>query len=212
MNVLAEYPIHVVIADDHEVVREGISAILSHQPDMRVIGLASTGPEAVTVCRQTEPHVAILDLHMPQTDGVETIKQIRDVSPQTRIVVVTVYDGDEYVRRAIKAGAISYILKSAPREELLTAVRKAHAGLRHLSSDLVEGLAATRGEPVLTPREREVIELIAEGLSNKDVAVALNMTLRTAKAHATSIFRKLVVTDRTQALRVALRRGIVRWM
>ncbi|MBI2837110.1 MAG: response regulator transcription factor [Acidobacteria bacterium] len=212
MNILVESRIRLVIADDHEVVREGISAILSHQPDMRVVGMASTGPDAVSLCGRREPDVALLDLHMPQTDGVETIKQIGDVSPQTRIVVVTVYDGDEYVRRAIKAGAISYVLKSAPREDLLLAVRKAHLGLRHLSGGVVDGLAATRGEPVLTPREREVMELIAEGLSNHDVAVALNVTLRTAKAHATSIFRKLVVTDRTQALRVALRRGIVRWM
>ncbi len=212
MIARAESPLHVVIADDHEVVREGISAILSHQPDMRVVGVASTGPEAVTQCRQTEPHVAIVDLHMPQTDGVETIRQIRKVSPLTRIVVVTVYDGDEYVRRAIQAGAISYLLKSAPREELLMAVRKAHAGVRHLSSGVVEGLAATRGEPALTPREREVIQLIAEGRSNRDLALELHMTVRTAKAHATSIFRKLAVADRTQALRVALRRGMVRFL
>lgn len=201
--------IRVLVADDHVVVREGLASMIGRQPDMAVAGMASDGAETVRLWREHRPDVVLLDLRMPRLDGVGAIEEIRKRDPRARLVVLTTFDSDADLSTAIKAGARGYLLKDAPREELLTCIRRVHAGELVLSPLLVGKLAAGMSAAPLTGREHEVLGHLAQGRSNKQMAKLLLVSETTVKSHLRSIFSKLRVTSRTEAVAEAGRRGLV---
>jgi len=201
--------IRILCVDDHRIVREGIAAIIGRQPDMEVIGAAATGAQAIELYRQNRPDITLMDLQLPVVTGLEAIRTIRSFDPNARIVVLTTYHGDEDIYQALHAGAATYLLKDAILDDLARVVREVHHGARPLSEDVVNILAARARNVPLTGREVEVLELIAEGLRNKEVADALGITEETAKVHVKNLFKKLSVSDRTAAVTQALRRGIL---
>lgn len=201
--------IRIVCVDDHRVVREGIAAVLGRQPDMEVIGAGATGVQAVELYRARRPDVLVLDLQMPVMGGLEAIETIRAESAQARIVVLTMYHGDEDIYRAVAAGAATYLLKEAILDDLPRVVREVHEGHAQLPTDVQRILASRASMAALTSREVEVLDLIAQGLSNKDIASALGIALETAKVHVKNILSKLGVTDRTAAVTTAIKRGIL---
>lgn len=205
-----QLPIRVLLADDHPVVREGLAALLNRRLDTTVIGEVANGQEAVDFFRRTQPDVTLMDLRMPIMGGVEAIHAIRAEFPAARIIVLTTYDGDEDIYRALQAGAQGYLLKDAPREELLAAVHAVHDGQKCIPSALAAKLAERVFSPELTAREREVLALIVAGHSNREIGAALVISEGTVKAHVNSVLGKLGVNDRTQAVTAALRRGLVR--
>jgi DNA-binding NarL/FixJ family response regulator len=202
--------IRVLIADDHVTVREGLAAIIHRQPDMTVVAEAETGQSAVRLWRSERPDVTLLDLRMPVLDGVGAIEQIRAEDSLARIVVLTTFDTDNEVSQAIRAGARGYILKDAQREELLNTIRRVHAGETCIPPALVGKLAAGMSSDALTSRELEVLTLLARGQGNRDIGVSLLISETTVKSHLRSIFAKLNVLSRTEAIAVATRRGLVR--
>jgi DNA-binding NarL/FixJ family response regulator len=202
--------IQVLVADDHVTVREGLAAIIGRQPDMQVIGEAANGREAVDLWLQHRPDVTLLDLRMPLLDGVGAMDAIRQQDASARIVVLTTFDTDNEIARAIKSGAKGYLLKDAQREELLECVRKVHGGETCIAPALVAKLAAGISSEALTGRELDVLTLLARGKSNKEIGVNLYISETTVKSHLRSIFAKLNVLSRTEAITVASRRGLVR--
>jgi len=203
-------PIELVIADDHVTVREGLAAMIGRQPDMKVVAEASNGADAVELWRKHRPDVTLLDLRMPQLDGVGAIEAITRENPGARVVVLTTFDTDNEIASAIKAGAKAYLLKDAPREELLSCIRRVHAGETCIPAALVAKLAAAMTREALTAREQEVLELLANGSSNRDIAASLAITETTVKSHLRNLFAKLGVISRTEAVAEASRRGLVR--
>lgn len=201
--------IRVLIADDHVVVREGLAAIIGRQPDMTVIGEAANGRDVVDLWRVHRPDVTMLDLRMPIQDGVAAIGEIRRKEPSARIVVLTTYDTDHDISRAIGAGARGYLLKDAKREELLECVRKVHAGEICMLPTLVAKLAQGISSESLTGRELEVLAMLARGKSNKEIGLNLYISETTVKSHLRSIFTKLNVLSRTEAITVATQRGLI---
>lgn len=201
--------IQVLVADDHVTVREGLAAIIGRQPDMQVIGEAANGREAVDLWLQHRPDVTLLDLRMPLLDGVGAMDAIRQQDASARIVVLTTFDTDNEIARAIKSGAKGYLLKDAQREELLECVRKVHGGETCIAPALVAKLAAGISSEALTGRELDVLTLLARGKSNKEIGVNLYISETTVKSHLRSIFAKLNVLSRTEAITVASRRGLV---
>jgi len=201
--------IRVLIADDHVTVREGLAAMIGRQPDMMVVGEAANGREAVDLWRKHRPDVALLDLRMPLLDGVGAIDEIRRRDASARVVVLTTFDTDNEISRAIKAGAKGYLLKDAQREELLECIRKVHAGETCIPPALVAKLAASMSSEALTGRELDVLTLLARGKSNKEIGVNLYISETTVKSHLRSIFTKLNVLSRTEAITSASRRGLV---
>lgn len=201
--------IRVLIADDHVMVREGLAAIIGRQPDMMVAGEAAHGREAVDLWRAHHPDVALLDLRMPVLDGVGAIEEIRQQDALARVIVLTTFDTDTDISRAIKAGAKGYLLKDAQREDLLECIRRVHAGETSIAPALVAKLAAGMSNEALTGRELEVLTLLSCGRSNKDIAVNLYISETTVKSHLRSIFSKLNVLSRTEAIAAASRRGLV---
>lgn len=205
--------IRVVIADDHEVVRAGLQGMLANQPDFEVIGEAANGAEAVALAERLLPDVVLMDLRMPELDGVGAITAIKTRQPDIRIVVLTTYDSDADILRAVEAGATGYLLKDAPREELFRAIRAAALGQSILAPAIVAKLMKQFGAPAREPlsdREIEVLSLVARGASNKEVAAQLWISEATVKSHLIHIFGKLGVADRTAAVTVAMERGILR--
>ncbi len=202
-------PIRLLIADDHPVVREGLAAMLNRRADMRVIAEATNGAEAVTLALQHRPDVVLMDLRMPHLNGVEALEQIRAEWPEARVIVITTYDGDDDIYRALRAGAKAYLLKDTPREEVLDTVRAVYAGQKRLPPEVAAKLADRMTAPELTERERDVLRQIVAGRSNKEIGAALNIAEGTVKAHVNSLLGKLGVSDRTQAVTEALRRGLV---
>jgi DNA-binding NarL/FixJ family response regulator len=202
-------PIRVLIVDDHAVVREGIAALLGRQPDMVAVGEASDGDEAVALFGKLAPDVTLMDIQMDRTGGIEAIQQIRRASPSARILVLTTYPGDAQVVRAIRAGAAGYLLKNCIRKELLDAIRSVHDGGRVLSPDVALDLAVHALDEPLSDRELTVLRLVANGHPNKQIASQLGLSTDSIKAHLKSIFVKLGVTDRTEAVTVAARRGFI---
>jgi DNA-binding NarL/FixJ family response regulator len=194
------------------MVRDGLKAVLGTQTDLEVVGEAGTGTEAVSFARQLRPDVAILDLEMPELSGVGAIPQIREVSPLTRVLVFTAFDRDEQILGALRAGAAGYLLKGAPREEVFRAIRVVHAGGSLIEPLLASTLLRTvRGEPeVLTDRERDVLDLVAQGYTNQRIGRALFISERTVKFHVSSILTKLGAANRTEAAAVARERGLLR--
>jgi DNA-binding NarL/FixJ family response regulator len=202
-------PIRLLIADDHPVVREGLAAMLNRRADMTVVGEASNGREAIDLYRREKPHITLMDLRMPELGGVEAIAAIHAEFPNARFIVLTTYDGDEDIARALKAGAQAYLLKDTPRDELLEAIRAVHAGGKRIAPEMAAKLADRLTTPELTEREMDVLKLIVAGKSNKEIGMALSITEGTVKVHVNNLLGKLGVSDRTQAVTEALRRGIV---
>lgn len=202
-------PIRILVVEDHHVVRQGLIALLKTVPDMVVVADASDGVQAVDLFRQHRPDVTIMDLRLPKMSGVEAITAIRRENPGARVIVLTTFDGDEDIYRALQAGARGYLLKDMFGEELMEAIRTVHAGRTRIPGPVAQRLAERMGGPNLTPREYEVLELIVAGRSNKEIGSDLSISEATVKSHINSILSKLGVSDRTQAATTALQRGIV---
>ena len=210
-------PIKILIVDDHPVVREGITAMVSRERDFQVIGEAGDGIEAVNKARELKPDIVLMDLRMPDMDGVEAIRQIVSTDPDIKFIILTTYSDDEYIFRGIEVGARAYLLKDAPREELFKAIRAVYRG-----ESLIQPVVASKvldrfaelsrqvqSPETLSEREVEVLSLVARGAANKEIAAQLNITNSTVKTHIASIFQKLNATDRTEAVTQAIKRGII---
>jgi two-component system NarL family response regulator len=202
--------IRVLCVEDHRIVREGIALIIGRQPDLQVVGMAESGEEAIELFRSCRPDITLMDLRLHQMSGVDAIRAIRRIDPVARIVVLTMYHGDEDIFRALKAGATTYLLKDTLADELIQVIRDVHLGKETAVSAEVKARLAERSEkPELTPREIEILNLIAQGLQNKEIASALSISEATAQVHVKNILGKLEVRHRTAAVNVALRRGLV---
>jgi DNA-binding NarL/FixJ family response regulator len=201
--------IRILIADDHSVVREGLVSLVKRKADMTVVAEASNGREAVDRWKEHRPDVALLDLRMPELDGVGAIKEIREVDPNAHILVLTTFDGDEDIYRAIKAGAKGYLLKDTAREALMDSIRKVHSGETCIPPSLAAKLAERVSGEALSAREIEVLQRIAAGKSNKEIGAELFISEGTVKTHVKSIFSKLDVVSRTEAVATATRRGLI---
>lgn len=202
--------IRVLIADDHPVVRSGLAMIIQYTEGMETVAEANNGAEAIELYRQHQPDVVLIDLKMPEVDGVEAIATIHREYQNARIIVLTTYDGDEDIYRGLQAGARGYLLKSASRQEILNAIQRVYAGQKYIPAEVGARLAERLGSPQLTEREHQVLRLITEGKSNQEIAQAINISEGTVKFHVNSILRKLNVSDRTQAALVAFKRGIAK--
>lgn len=202
-------PIRVMVVDDHPLLREGLAAVLHAQPDMVLIGEAENGAAAIEGFRRWRPDVTLMDLQMPDMGGVAAITAIRAEFPDARIVVLTTYLGDVQAARALKAGAMAYLLKTSLRRDLLVTIRKVHRGIRHLQPEVADAIALGTMDEALSRREIDVLELAATGHSNKRIAHALDVSEETVKTHMKNILAKLRVADRTHAVAVAARRGIL---
>ena len=202
-------PIRILIVEDHNVVRQGLVALIKTVPDMHVIAEAGDGKQAVELFRKHKPDVTIMDLRLPEMSGVEAITEIRRSFPAARIIVLTTFDGDENIYRALQAGARGYLLKDMFGEELMDAIRTVHAGKTRIPAPVAQRLAERMAGPALTSRELDVLRLIVSGKSNKEIGNDLVISEATVKTHINSILSKLGVTDRTQAATTALQRGIV---
>jgi DNA-binding NarL/FixJ family response regulator len=201
--------IRIMVVEDHHVVRQGLVALLKTVPDMSVVAEGADGRQAVDLFRQHEPDVTLMDLRMPNMSGVDAVVQIRQDYPAARIIVLTTFDGDEDIYRALQAGARAYLLKGMFGEELMDAIRAVHAGKSRIPPAVAERLANRMGGPELTARELDVLRLIVHGNSNKEIGEGLHISEATVKTHINNILSKLGVTDRTQATTTALQRGIV---
>jgi len=202
-------PIRILVADDHNIVRQGLTALLKPVPDMNVIAEAGDGEQAVALFRQFRPDITIMDLRMPKMGGVEAIHEIRSQDPAARIIVLTTFDGDEDIYRALQAGARGYLLKDMFGEELIDAIRVVHAGKQKIPAAVALKLAERMVGPNLTARELEVLNCIVSGKSNRDIGLELSISEATVKTHINNLLGKLGVSDRTQAATTALQRGIV---
>jgi DNA-binding NarL/FixJ family response regulator len=205
----ATKPVRLLVVDDHHIVRQGLVALLATVPEMQVVAEAADGQQALVLFRQYRPDVTLMDLRMNTMNGVETTRAIRAEFPNARIIVLTTFDGDEDIYRALQAGARGYLLKGMDTEELLAAIRTVHSGKSRIPAPVAERLAERMNTPSLTDRETEVLRLIVGGNSNKEIAAALFISEATVKTHINSLLSKLGVSDRTQAATTALQRGIV---
>ncbi len=201
--------IRVMVVEDHNVVRQGLVALLKLAEGVEVVGEAADGREAITQIRKHKPEITLIDLRMPGLSGVEVIQRIRMEAPQTRFIVLSTYDGDEDIYRALKAGAKAYLLKGMTSDDLISTIHTVHAGKSHIPPVIAEKLAERMGAEELTPRELAVLEEIVRGKSNKEIAAALDVSEATVKTHINSLLGKLGVSDRTQAATAAIQRGIV---
>jgi DNA-binding NarL/FixJ family response regulator len=201
--------IKILIVDDHPLIREGVSAVISGQTDMSLVGEATTGREAIESFRRHLPDVTLMDLRMPDMNGIDAISVIRSEFPAARIVVLTTYAGDAQALGALKAGASGYLLKNMLRKDLLETIRAVHAGKRRIPAEVATDIAEHAAEDSLTAREIEVLRGVAAGKSNKLIAAQLDISESTVKAHMKSILPKLDASDRTHAVMIALKRGII---
>jgi len=201
--------IRILTVDDHLLLREGIAAVLEGQEDMKLVGEAGNGCEAVESFRRLRPDVTLMDLRMPDMSGLEAIAAIRADFPDARIIVLTTYSGDAQAAAALKAGAVGYLLKNLVRKELIETIRTVHAGKRRIPPEIATGIAEHVADDVLTDREIEVLRAVAAGKSNKLIAAELDIAEGTVKTHMKSILPKLDASDRTHAVMIALKRGIL---
>lgn len=201
--------IRILTVDDHPMLREGIAAAIAQQADMILVGEAVNGREGIDAFRSTHPDVTLMDLQMPEMNGVEAITAIRAEFPAARIIVLTTYKGDVLALRALQAGASGYLLKSALRKEMMEAIRAVHAGRRSIPPEIAQQIAEHLSADSLSPRELEVLRCVAHGAANKEVAARLNLSEETVKVHMKHILEKLNVSDRTGAVTIALSRGII---
>jgi DNA-binding NarL/FixJ family response regulator len=210
--------IRILVADDHPIVRDGLIAILSTQPDFEIVGKASTGVEAVSQAEALKPDLLLLDLEMPEMDGVEALRRLRDMHSPVRAIVFTAFDTDERIVGAVQAGAQGYLLKGVPREEIFNAIRVVHAGgsllqpvvASKLLRQVIQDHDGHSSPDALTPREQNVLQLLAQGLQNKEIAAELVITERTVKFYVSSILSKLGAGNRTEAVTLAVQRGLVK--
>jgi len=203
-------PIRVLCVDDHRLVRKGVARLIDLESDMSVVAEASSGAEAVAQFKRYAPDVTLMDLELPRMDGIEAIAAIRKDRPDARIIVLTMYHGDEDIHRAIQAGAAAYLLKDTVPEVLTNVIRDVNAGRRVFPPQIVEAIERRAGQPTLTSRELEVLELLAEGKRTKEIAATLGVTMDTANAHIKNIYSKFAVHGRTAVVTEALKRGFIR--
>jgi DNA-binding NarL/FixJ family response regulator len=208
-ETIAQQTIRVLCVDDHPLVRKGITAILDNESDMELVGEASNGEDAVEQFRRLQPDITLIDLKMPGKDGIAAVTAIRQEFPDARFIALTSYDGDHDVFRALEAGVRGYILKESVHTEILGAIRRVHAGGQLFSQDTAQRFAASFSQATLTPREIEVLTLVAQGYGNKEVAAKLGPSVGTVKIHVQNILAKLNATDRTHAVTIALKRGLI---
>jgi DNA-binding NarL/FixJ family response regulator len=201
--------IRILTVDDHPILRKGIAALVNAEPDLKLVAEASNGKEAIEAFQSHRPDVTLMDLQMPEVDGLEAIDAIRREFPEARIIVLTTYSGDTQVLRALKAGARGYILKGHVHKELLDAIRAVHAGQKRIPSEIAAELADHATDDPLTQREIDVVRLIAAGNSNKQIADQLSIGEATVKSHVTNILSKLGANDRAHSVTIALKRGII---
>jgi DNA-binding NarL/FixJ family response regulator len=201
--------IRVLAVDDHPLLREGIAALIATEEDMELIGEASNGREALDLFRNFHPDITLMDLQMPEMNGIDAIGAIRGEFPDARIIVLTTQPGDVQVSRALKAGARAYLLKGMLRKELLDTIRAVHAGQKRLSLEIAAEIAEHATDGALTPREIEVLRLVAAGNANKEIGARLSLTEVTVKSHVKNVLAKLGANDRTHAVTIALKRGII---
>jgi DNA-binding NarL/FixJ family response regulator len=201
--------VRILAVDDHPLLREGIAALIRNEPDMELVAEASNGREAIEQFRKVQPDVTLMDVQMPDMSGIDALIAIREEAPKAKIIVLTTYGGDALAMRAMKAGAQAYVLKGLVRKDLLETIRAVNRGQKRIHPDVAVELAQHSGESTLTAREIEVLSLVAAGNSNKRIAASLNITEDTAKGHLKSILAKLGASDRTRAVTLALKRGII---
>ena len=202
-------PIRILSVDDHPMLREGIAAVLAGEDDMVLVAEASNGREAVEQFRANQPDVTLMDVQMPELNGIDAILKIREEFPDARIIVLTTYSGDAQATRAIKAGASGYLLKNMLRKELIDTIRTVHAGKKRIPPDIAVDMAEHHTDDALTEREIQVLRAVAAGNANKMIGHLLNVSEETVKAHIKSILSKLGANDRTHAVTIALKRGII---
>ena len=201
--------IRIMLVEDHQVVRQGLVALLSTLDDLEIVGSVGDGLEAIETFRKVEPDVTLIDLQLPKLGGADTIKRIRTEFPQARFIVLTTFDGDEDIYRALQAGARAYLLRGMPLDELVTTIHAVHSGKLHIPSEVAEKLAERLSGQELTPRELSVLERIVAGRANKEISADLSISEATVKTHINSMLGKLGVADRTHAATVAIQRGLV---
>jgi len=202
-------PMRILVVDDHPVFREGVSALVSGESDMSIVAQASNGREAIQQFRTHQPDITLMDLQLPEMNGLDALSAIRGEFPEARIIVLTTYAGDMQVLRAIKAGARAYLLKDTLHKELVDTIRAVHAGKKYISSEASFELAEHASDDVLTPAEVRVLRLIAEGNANKEIAAQLSVSEDTVKSQVRNILSKLGAKDRTHAAMIGLKRGII---
>lgn len=202
--------INIMIVDDHPVVRQGLRAMFSSEPDICVQGMAASAREAMYLIEREQPDVVLMDLRMPEMEGIEAIIALRRITPHIKILVLTNYGSDEYIIRATQAGAMGYLLKNTPQEEIVNAVRVVYSDERYVPKDIAKRLFEAIGREELSPRELEVLVLVARGCTNKEVAHKLFISDKTVRNHVTSCLLKLQAKDRTQAVTRAIERGLIR--
>lgn len=207
---IATDTIRVLCVDDHPLVRKGIASILGNEPDMKLVAEAGNGQDAVAAFKAHEPDVTLMDLRMPNMDGIEATKQIRAESPDAKIIALTSFDGDQEIYRALEAGVRGYLLKEMVHTEVVRAIRLVHSGKRLMPPEVTERLTEYFPKAALTPREVEVLTLVANGLANKEIAAKLGTADGTVKIHVQNILSKLNASDRTHAVTIGIQRGIIK--
>jgi len=207
--VSTQEKIKVMVVDDHPLMRVGVAAIINARPNMTVVAQTGTGEEAVALFHQHKPDITLMDLRLPKMSGVDAILAIRARYPESRFVVLTTYEGDEDIHRAFEAGARGYVIKGMPHQTLIDALVRVHSGGRFLPPPVVRALESRMPDSELSPREQEVLQLLVNGKSNKEIASELGITNATVKCHVSTILMRLNVSDRTQAVVAALQRGLV---